>query len=420
MHRPVRATTLGASRYRKLSPGRGNPPSQVALDQRTRIQSAMIELVGEGGYEAVALRGLTELAGVSSRTFYEHFESKEECFIRTYELVVRRMAARAASAQVGESDWARRLELSLQGFAAELDNKPRAARLALLEIFAAGSSAFGAMSRAETHFEEMLREGLVSSTPQVEISPLQAKAIVSGVAFVARTRMAGGGPISDATANELCQWALSLQGMPANCTPHGTLTLARRTLSPRRAEPGEREAILAATAKLAAANGYWELTVPQVLAAAGMRKSNFAAHFAGVEDCFLAALRQRTASLVTQAVADSGEELAWSKRIQRTVENLCAGIADDSTTAKLVFVEAHSAGRAAVGLQDRLLADLAGELLHDAPHDDQQISPIHAEASLAAIWGIARSYVKSGRAGQLPDLVPTLTPLLLAPFSHAR
>ena len=282
----VGATTLGAPRYRKLNPGPGSSASQVALDQRTRIQSAMIELVGEGGYEAVALRRLTTLAGVSTRTFYEHFEGKEECFLRTYELVVQRIGARVASAQAGESDWSRRLELALQGFTAELVNKPRAARLALLEIFSAGPAAQEAMGRAEVQFEEILTEGFGGSPGQAEPSPLLAKAIVGGVAFVARTRMIGASPNAGvAMAGELSQWVLSLRGMAASdWPPVPTPTHARLSLP--RAEPGEREILLAATAKLAATDGYWRLTVPRILAGAGLRKKSFTANFAGVEDCF--------------------------------------------------------------------------------------------------------------------------------------
>ena len=420
MYRPghAPATTLGASRYRKLSPGPGSPASQVALDQRTRIQSAMIELVGEGGYESVALRQLTALAGVSIRTFYEHFESKEECFLRTYELVVQRIGARVVSAQVGELDWSRRVELALQGFAAELIDKPRAARLALWEIFAAGPAAYEVMARAEARFEKMLTTGFVGSSPQCEMSPLLARAIVSGVAFVARTRLISAGPNAGATAGEMSQWVLSLRDIPAGDRP--SVSALDTNFSVPRAEPGEREALLAATAKLAAANGYWQLTVPRILAAAGLRKSNFTAHFTGVEDCFLAVLEQRTAGLVGRAITDSAHGLSWPDRTHRVMGNLCAVVANDPATAKLVFIEARSADRAAVALQDGLLASLAAELLRDAPsHHDRPITPLQAEASLGAIWGVVRSHVDSGREGELPNLAPILTSLLLAPLSGA-
>lgn len=414
-------TGLGPSHYRKLSPGPGSPASGVALDQRTRIQSAMIELVGEGGYEAVALRRLTARAGVSTRTFYEHFEGKEECFLRTYELVVQRIGTRVVSAQAGESDWARRLELTLQGFAAELVNKPRAARLALLEIFSAGPAAHEAMARAEANFEAMLTEGFVHSPHQAEMSPFLARAIVSGVAFVARTCIVGASATAGAvTAGELSQWALSLQDMPTS-TWRPVSASANGSLSPPRVEPGEHEVLLAATAKLAAADGYWQLTVPRILAAAGLRKRSFTGYFTGVGDCFLAALEQRTVALVGRALAHSSGGLSWSSRVHCAMENLCDAIVNDPVAAKIVFVEARSAGRAAVALQDELLANLVGEFVRNAPQSqDGPISPVQAEASLGAVLGIVRSYVASGRESQLPGLAPVLAFLFLAPAASAR
>jgi AcrR family transcriptional regulator len=396
-------TTPSTARYRKLSPGPGSPASQVAADQRTRIQSAMIELVGEDGYEAVSVRRLAALAGVSTRTFYSHFEGKEECFLRTYELVVERIGARVVSAQAGEQDWSRGLGLALQGIAGELVNKPRAARLALLEIFDAGPAAHDAMARAEARFEEMLTESSVRPPNQGELSPLLAKAIVSGVTFVARTRLLGASPAAGAeVAGELSQWVLSLRDTTASDQP-SVSTPSDPSLSPPRSEPGEREIILTATAKLAATNGYWQLTVPRILAAAGLRKKSFTSNFTGVEDCFLAVLEQRTAGLLGRAMTGSTEDLPWPNRVHRVIESLCAGIAADPLTAKLVFLEARSAGQTAVARQDALLRNLATELLHDAPkHDGKSTPSIYAEASLGAIWGIVRSYVASGRESQLP------------------
>lgn len=80
--------------FGKLSPGPGMSPQQVASHQRARIHSAMIVLVAERGYSAATVRDLAQLAGVSTRAFYEHFSGKEECFLRTYELAVRRTAKR--------------------------------------------------------------------------------------------------------------------------------------------------------------------------------------------------------------------------------------------------------------------------------------------------------------------------------------
>ena len=48
---------------------------------RRRILDAALELAAGGGYEALQVRPLTELAGVSSRTIYAHFSSLDSLLI---------------------------------------------------------------------------------------------------------------------------------------------------------------------------------------------------------------------------------------------------------------------------------------------------------------------------------------------------
>ena len=51
---------------------------------------AMIEAVSRYGYPGVRLANLVALAGVSNTTFYEHFDSLRDCFLETYDEIVRR------------------------------------------------------------------------------------------------------------------------------------------------------------------------------------------------------------------------------------------------------------------------------------------------------------------------------------------
>ena len=61
----------------------------------------MIELVSERGYGAVTVRELVRLAGVSARTFYEHFATRTSAFCCTYELLVRRSIERGRRRATG-------------------------------------------------------------------------------------------------------------------------------------------------------------------------------------------------------------------------------------------------------------------------------------------------------------------------------
>ena len=50
--------------------------SYVLRNQRDRIVESVIEVVSETGYAGLTVRAVVGRAGVSRRTFYEHFSNK--------------------------------------------------------------------------------------------------------------------------------------------------------------------------------------------------------------------------------------------------------------------------------------------------------------------------------------------------------
>src|SRR5262245_36803853 len=75
-----------SERLSKLPPGRHLLPSDfVADNQRSRILYAVSELVAESGYQKTTIELIAKTARVALSTFYEHFASKEECFIAAFD-----------------------------------------------------------------------------------------------------------------------------------------------------------------------------------------------------------------------------------------------------------------------------------------------------------------------------------------------
>ena len=58
--------------------------------QRTRelLQKALIELIGERGYDAITIQDIVDRANVGRTTFYVHYSSKDELFITCHEAIV--------------------------------------------------------------------------------------------------------------------------------------------------------------------------------------------------------------------------------------------------------------------------------------------------------------------------------------------
>ena len=127
--------------YPKLRPGpHGSRGESVESNQRARLYGVMIELVANHGYEASTVSELCALAGVSKRTLYGRFPGgKQECFLATYDIVVRRaelqvLAAGGRAAGVSHgAPCPERLHVIVAAFAHEVATYPNAARLALVD-----------------------------------------------------------------------------------------------------------------------------------------------------------------------------------------------------------------------------------------------------------------------------------------------
>jgi AcrR family transcriptional regulator len=110
---------------------------QILDSQRERLLAAIAHEVAANGYRATTITGVVKFASVSTRDFYEVFESKEECFLAAFNVVCDHLTELISAAAAAESDWPRQviaaLRASLDFFAAE----PDLARLCLLESVSA-------------------------------------------------------------------------------------------------------------------------------------------------------------------------------------------------------------------------------------------------------------------------------------------
>jgi AcrR family transcriptional regulator len=131
----------GRERWR---PPRGRhrlPPELVARSQRERLLEAAIRVVAAKGYGATTVGDLTAAAGVSRTTFYEHFEDKQACFLAAYDRAVDVLVRRVLAAYESEQRWPEQARAALAALLEALAEEPELARLALLDVGAAGPAA---------------------------------------------------------------------------------------------------------------------------------------------------------------------------------------------------------------------------------------------------------------------------------------
>jgi AcrR family transcriptional regulator len=117
------------------------PPEVVARSQRDRLLDATMRIVAEKGYAATTVAALTAEAGISRTTFYELFVDKEACFLAAYDNAVDQLVRRISAAYEAQERWPDQARAGLATLLEALAADPAQARLALVDVAAAGPAA---------------------------------------------------------------------------------------------------------------------------------------------------------------------------------------------------------------------------------------------------------------------------------------
>lgn len=187
----------------RLPPGRhGIPADLVRAHQRLRLLEAAATAVAEQGYGRITAARVTELAGVSSRTFYQHFEDLWACLLAAYETEASHLCQeieRACAALVeergpiAEADRRGRARAGIAAALGFLAAEPDVARLLSAEPPPQIAALTGARRDLIERLGAMLREVLTDPAGATPLPGLERRLIGAALALVS-TRAAGGDP----------------------------------------------------------------------------------------------------------------------------------------------------------------------------------------------------------------------------------
>jgi AcrR family transcriptional regulator len=136
-----RRPDLPPPKVERIRPRSGLSRAEVIADQRRRMLEALAIAVAYHGYGDTKITDIVELAAVSRPTFYEHFESKEQCFAAAYDDGIERLSEAVEGAARGERGWAPRLAAGLGAGLEFLAAEPPLAHLLLVESLGAARPA---------------------------------------------------------------------------------------------------------------------------------------------------------------------------------------------------------------------------------------------------------------------------------------
>lgn len=197
----------------------------IAENQRERLLAAIADSLEEFGYDGTTVAAISKRAAVSKSDFYQHFRSKDECFVSAYDEAVEQLRADVLSACAGEDEWAAGICAGLAAALGELAAAPGQASLLLVEGLRAGPGVYGRFQWAVESFVPYLRDGAPAGTSAGRPPDAADEAVVGGIAsLLGRRILAGETSRLRRFFPELAEFAL---------TPYLGVAEARRIISSR-------------------------------------------------------------------------------------------------------------------------------------------------------------------------------------------
>jgi|SRR5580658_315486 AcrR family transcriptional regulator len=163
--------------------------SAVSANQRQRIMAAVARAAAESGYAEMSVEAIVAHAGVSRRTFYEHFKNKEDAFLAAYDAGVRHQASHIRRAYLEQKTMRDRLRAGIKAYLEFTASEPDVARMCIVEVLAAGPRAMAKRHEAMRMFAEIIEDNIHELIPGCRRAALTAEMIVGGIHEVVLNRM---------------------------------------------------------------------------------------------------------------------------------------------------------------------------------------------------------------------------------------
>jgi AcrR family transcriptional regulator len=400
----------------------------------------MVEAVARHGYAGTTLRELVGLAGVSKTTFYEHFESKQDCFLATFDKIISQVTERVGSAFREEGDFREKLTAAVTEFMRIAVSEPDATMLAMVESLTLGAAGVAHRERGSEAFELMIRQSFESSPAEDEVAAPTVRAIAAGIRGVIYRRLRAG-RIDElpGLVDEVVDWVLCYQrpdseavGLAAEAAsepPRGTADDREPELDWKeppdstrsRSELSQRERIVRAVCQLVVEKGYGTLSIPTISARAGTSNQTFYEHFSNKREAFLEAFDIVAGDGLidtTNAFEAAGDS---PRAVGAALRAMIEHIAAHELFAQLTFFDLQTAGPVALDRADAVMDAFTG-FLQPGVAPTGVGGPV-PEAVLQAVgsgvWSVIQHQLVHGETDSLPQLAPELARIVLMPFPEA-
>jgi AcrR family transcriptional regulator len=149
---------------------------------RDRLLAAMADSIRADGFQRTTVADVVARARTSRRTFYQHFEDREDCFLALFDVVTERVLDIIGEAATGEGPWAERVDRTLAAYLGVLVAEPGLARSYLQELPALPGGAARVRAGNERAARQLVRMAAEAGEhdPAVRPLPFEAALVVVG------------------------------------------------------------------------------------------------------------------------------------------------------------------------------------------------------------------------------------------------
>ncbi len=170
----------------------GHSPASLDDRQRRRAFDSLPALLAEHSYGALTVNHILQRIGMSSRTFYALFESKDGCLLTAYRFLAGQLEVKLDAAWQTEQSWPAKVRAAIATALAFAAEEPAAARLLAVEVQAAGRVARAAQAESIDRLAAKLREGRRLYPAAAGLNRSTETVIVAGLVSLIGNRLLAG------------------------------------------------------------------------------------------------------------------------------------------------------------------------------------------------------------------------------------
>jgi AcrR family transcriptional regulator len=162
-----------------------NPPTsapsiaEAPHEHRSRLLQGMASVVVEKAFADITVADIVRAAGVSKRSFYEHFDSKESCFLALYSAASASALRTLEAAVSPDQPWQDQIELGLNAYLSTLAAGPGLVRALFIDIHYLGEAGARARRAVMQALADFMLHSTRSATPL--LPPALAMAAVGAI-----------------------------------------------------------------------------------------------------------------------------------------------------------------------------------------------------------------------------------------------